>query len=161
MDDVARGGAAGAETSEIGAVAAPGRERRMTASRKRGGHSLGAGFDQLFHQLGDGPIIRDLHPVLLGKGTEPVWSLSKICRPQDALPKRRQAVAIALEFPTTEPQPETIRAKGSSANIAGLAGAVDPGLSLTGDCKRSLSLGQRSRDAPFIAIVSTNSARSR
>ncbi len=68
MDDVARGGAAGAETSEIGAVAAPGRERRMTASRKRGGHSLGAGFDQLFHQLGDGPIVRGPHPVLLGKG---------------------------------------------------------------------------------------------
>ena len=35
MDDVERGGAAGAETSDIGAVAAPGRERRMTASRKR------------------------------------------------------------------------------------------------------------------------------
>ena len=30
-----RVGAAGAETSDIGAVAAPGRERRMTASRKR------------------------------------------------------------------------------------------------------------------------------
>jgi hypothetical protein len=30
-----RGGAAGAETSDIGAVAAPGRERRMTAGRKR------------------------------------------------------------------------------------------------------------------------------
>ena len=29
------GGAAGAETSDIGAVAAPGRERRMTAGRKR------------------------------------------------------------------------------------------------------------------------------
>jgi hypothetical protein len=35
MDDVERGGAAGAETSNIGAVAAPGRERRMTAGRKR------------------------------------------------------------------------------------------------------------------------------
>jgi hypothetical protein len=35
MDDVERGGAAGAEASEIGAVAAPGRERRMTASRQR------------------------------------------------------------------------------------------------------------------------------
>jgi hypothetical protein len=35
MDDVERGGAAGAETSDIGAVAAPDRERRMTASRKR------------------------------------------------------------------------------------------------------------------------------
>jgi hypothetical protein len=35
MDDVECGGAAGAETSEIGAVAAPGRERRMTAGRKR------------------------------------------------------------------------------------------------------------------------------
>ena len=35
MDDVERGGAAGAETSDIGAVAAPGRERRMTAGRKR------------------------------------------------------------------------------------------------------------------------------
>ena len=35
MDDVERGGAAGAATSDIGAVAAPGRERRMTAGRKR------------------------------------------------------------------------------------------------------------------------------
>jgi hypothetical protein len=35
MDDVDRGGAAGAETSDIAAVAAPGRERRMTAGRKR------------------------------------------------------------------------------------------------------------------------------
>jgi transposase len=35
MTDVERGGAAGAETSDIGAVAAPGRDRRMTASRKR------------------------------------------------------------------------------------------------------------------------------
>ena len=35
MDDVVGGGAAGAETSDIGAVAAPGRERRMTAGRKR------------------------------------------------------------------------------------------------------------------------------
>jgi hypothetical protein len=35
MDDEERGGAAGAETSDIGAVAAPGRERRMTAGRKR------------------------------------------------------------------------------------------------------------------------------
>lgn len=35
MDDVERGGAAGAETSDIGAAAAPGRERRMTAGRKR------------------------------------------------------------------------------------------------------------------------------
>jgi hypothetical protein len=35
MDDVTREGAAGAETSDIGAVAAPGRERRMTAGRKR------------------------------------------------------------------------------------------------------------------------------
>ena len=35
MGDVERGGAAGAETSDIGAVAAPGRERRMTAGRKR------------------------------------------------------------------------------------------------------------------------------
>ena len=35
MDDVERGGAAGAETSDIGAVAAPDRERRMTAGRKR------------------------------------------------------------------------------------------------------------------------------
>ena len=35
MDDVERGRAAGAETSDIGAVAAPGRERRMTAGRKR------------------------------------------------------------------------------------------------------------------------------
>ncbi len=35
MDDVEREGAAGAETSDIGAVAAPGRERRMTAVRKR------------------------------------------------------------------------------------------------------------------------------
>ena len=32
MDDNERGGAAGAETSGIGAVAAPGRERRMTAN---------------------------------------------------------------------------------------------------------------------------------
>ena len=35
MDDVGSGGAAGAETSDIGAAAAPGRERRMTAGRKR------------------------------------------------------------------------------------------------------------------------------
>jgi transposase-like protein len=35
MDDVEHEGAAGAETSEIGSVAAPGRERRMTAGRKR------------------------------------------------------------------------------------------------------------------------------
>ena len=35
MDDVTHGGAAGAQTSDIGAVAAPGRERRMTAGRKR------------------------------------------------------------------------------------------------------------------------------
>lgn len=35
MGDEERGGAAGAETSDIGAVAAPGRERRMTAGRKR------------------------------------------------------------------------------------------------------------------------------
>jgi nucleoside-diphosphate-sugar epimerase len=35
MDDVERGGAAGAETSTIGAVAALGRERRMTAGRLR------------------------------------------------------------------------------------------------------------------------------
>jgi hypothetical protein len=35
MDDIESGGAAGAETSDIGAVAAPGRERRMTAGRKR------------------------------------------------------------------------------------------------------------------------------
>ena len=35
MDDVERGGAAGAETSDIGAVAAPARERRLTAGRKR------------------------------------------------------------------------------------------------------------------------------
>jgi len=35
MDDVEHGGAADAETADIGAVAAPGRERRMTASRKR------------------------------------------------------------------------------------------------------------------------------
>ena len=36
MDDNEReGGAAGAETSYIGAVAAPGRDRRMTAGRKR------------------------------------------------------------------------------------------------------------------------------
>ena len=34
MDDNERGGAAGAETSGIGAVAAPGRERRRTANRK-------------------------------------------------------------------------------------------------------------------------------
>lgn len=34
MDDVEHGGAADAETSNIGAVAAPGRERRMTAGRK-------------------------------------------------------------------------------------------------------------------------------
>ena len=34
MDDNERGGAAGAETSDIAAVAAPGRERRMTANRK-------------------------------------------------------------------------------------------------------------------------------
>jgi transposase-like protein len=34
MDDNERGGAACAETSGIGAVAAPGRERRMTANRK-------------------------------------------------------------------------------------------------------------------------------
>jgi hypothetical protein len=35
MDDVEHGGAADAETSDIGAAAAPGRERRMTAGRKR------------------------------------------------------------------------------------------------------------------------------
>ena len=35
MDDVTHEGAAGAETSDIGAIAAPGRERRMTAGRKR------------------------------------------------------------------------------------------------------------------------------
>ena len=35
MDDVESGGAAGAETSDIGAVVAPGRDRRMTAGRKR------------------------------------------------------------------------------------------------------------------------------
>lgn len=35
MTDGKRGGAAGAETSGIGAAAAPGRERRMTAGRKR------------------------------------------------------------------------------------------------------------------------------
>jgi len=35
MDDVDHEGAAGAETSDIGAAAAPGRERRMTAGRKR------------------------------------------------------------------------------------------------------------------------------
>jgi hypothetical protein len=35
MDDVERGGAAGAETSSIGATAAPVRERRMTARGKR------------------------------------------------------------------------------------------------------------------------------
>ena len=35
MTDGKSGGAAGAETSGIGAAAAPGRERRMTAGRKR------------------------------------------------------------------------------------------------------------------------------
>jgi hypothetical protein len=35
MDDVDHEGAAGAETSDIGALAAPGRERRMTAGRRR------------------------------------------------------------------------------------------------------------------------------
>ncbi len=35
MDESERGGAAGAETSDIGAVAAPGRDRRMTSGRKR------------------------------------------------------------------------------------------------------------------------------
>lgn len=35
MDENERGGAAGAETSDIGAVAAPGRDRRMTSVRKR------------------------------------------------------------------------------------------------------------------------------
>ena len=35
MTDGTRGGAADAETSGIGATAAPGRERRMTAGRKR------------------------------------------------------------------------------------------------------------------------------
>ena len=35
MDDVERGAAADAETLTIGAVAAPGRERRMTAGRKQ------------------------------------------------------------------------------------------------------------------------------
>ena len=35
MDGIEHEGAAGAETSNIGAVAAPGRERRMTAGRKR------------------------------------------------------------------------------------------------------------------------------
>ena len=45
MNDVECGGAAGAETSDIGAVAAPGRERRMTAGRKReGGEPLAREF---------------------------------------------------------------------------------------------------------------------
>ena len=35
MDEAEHGGAADAETSGIGATAAPGRERRMTAGRKR------------------------------------------------------------------------------------------------------------------------------
>jgi transposase-like protein len=35
MGDSERGGAAGAETSDIAAAAAPGRQRRMTAGRKR------------------------------------------------------------------------------------------------------------------------------
>ena len=35
MDEIERKGAADAETSGIGAAAAPGRERRMTAGRKR------------------------------------------------------------------------------------------------------------------------------
>ena len=35
MGENERGGAAGAETSDIAAVAAPGRDRRMTAGRKR------------------------------------------------------------------------------------------------------------------------------
>ena len=35
MTDGTRGGAADAETSGVGATAAPGRERRMTAGRKR------------------------------------------------------------------------------------------------------------------------------
>jgi hypothetical protein len=35
MDEVDHEGAAGTEASDIGAVAAPGRERRMTAGRKR------------------------------------------------------------------------------------------------------------------------------
>ena len=35
MDEIERKGAAAAETSGIGASAAPGRERRMTAGRKR------------------------------------------------------------------------------------------------------------------------------
>jgi hypothetical protein len=35
MDDVDHEEAAGVESSDIGAVAAPGRERRMTAGRKR------------------------------------------------------------------------------------------------------------------------------
>jgi Helix-turn-helix domain len=35
MDSDEIGGAAGAETSRVGAAAAPGRERRMTAGRKR------------------------------------------------------------------------------------------------------------------------------
>ena len=35
MDEIERTGAADAETSGIGASAAPGRERRMTAGRKR------------------------------------------------------------------------------------------------------------------------------
>jgi hypothetical protein len=35
MDEIERKGAAAAETSGIGAAAAPGRERRMTAGRKR------------------------------------------------------------------------------------------------------------------------------
>ena len=35
MDEVECGGAVGAETPDIGAAAAPGRERRMTACRKR------------------------------------------------------------------------------------------------------------------------------
>ena len=35
MDNVEHGGSAGPEASDIGAVPAPGRERRMTAGRKR------------------------------------------------------------------------------------------------------------------------------
>ena len=61
MDDVERGGAAGAETSNIGAVAAPGRERRMTAVRRHGKltpaallrlRALGWGSKRIARELG-------------------------------------------------------------------------------------------------------------
>ena len=50
-------------------------------------HAILACFDQLFYQLADGPIVRSMHPVLLGKGES--WdrrSAQQVSKPQDAPP---------------------------------------------------------------------------